>query len=426
MNRQPLSDELPYRFVRPRLDPPCLWAARWIMARSMRRDHKIEGVTFEGDAALRDRLKQGDGVLLCPNHTDHADSHLLFALSRRVGLPFYYMIAYQILRGPRRWFLPRVGAFPVDREGADLASFKMGVELLAGGRYPLVVFPEGEIHHLGDRVTPLREGALALATTAARRVAARSATIWLVPVAIKYRYVTADDAVPALHDAIDGLERRVNWRVDRDRPLVARIYRYAEAMLAVKEIEYFGAPRSGPLPSRLDGLREHLLNRVEARWLPDARRGATAADVPDRVKEIRRACLDALAAPGVSDIDRRSAHAGLHDAFVAFQTFSYPGDYLRVVPTVERAAETLMKFEEDFLVHHEVTPHAPRQAILRVGEPVNVGTRLATFARPRQAVRGLTAELERNLQGLLDAIGPGTPLPDREVVEAEAPPLGAA
>ena len=306
MNRQPLADELPYRFVRPRLDPSCLWAARWIIGRSMRRDHKIEGVTFEGEGALRDRLGRGDGVLICPNHTDHADSHLLFALGRRVGLPFYYMIAYQILRGPRRWFLPRVGAFPVDREGADLAAFKKGGDLLARGKNPLVVFPEGEIHHLGDRVTPLREGALALATTAAKRAAARGATTWLVPVAIKYRYVDPDAAVPALHDALDALEGRSRWRPDRERPLVARFYRYAEAMMALKEVEYFGAARPGPLPGRLDGLREHLLGRIEARRSPGARRaGAANADVPDRVKEIRRACLDVLARPEATDADRR-------------------------------------------------------------------------------------------------------------------------
>lgn len=415
MNRQPLSDELPYRFVPPRLDPVCLGLARWVMGRMLRRDHKIEEVTIEGDAALRDRLGRGDGILLCPNHTDHADSHLMFALGRRVGRPFYYMIAYQILQGSRRWFLPRIGAFPVDREGADLAAFKAGVEILAAGQNPLVVFPEGEIHHLGDRVTSLREGALALATTAARRASARGATVWLVPLAIKYRYTSPETAIPALHDALDTLERRANWRVDRDRPLLSRIYRYAEAMMAVKEVEHFGAARSGPLPGRLDALREHLLTRIEARWLPGSRRSTASADVPERVKEIRRACLAALAAPDATEADRRLARADLDDAFVAFQTFSYPGDYLHAVPTVERAAETIMKFEEDFLGHHEVTPHAPRRAILRVGEPIDIAARLASFARPRLAATTLTAELEQQIQQLLDAIGPGAPLPDSQV-----------
>ena len=55
-----------------------------------------------------------------------------------------------------RHLLPRIGAFPIDREGADLRAFKAGVEILARGRQPLVIFPEGEVYHVYDRLTPLR------------------------------------------------------------------------------------------------------------------------------------------------------------------------------------------------------------------------------------------------------------------------------
>jgi Acyltransferase len=422
MNRQPLSDELPYHFVPPRLDPLCLWLARRVGPGMLRKEHKVEALEFEGDASLRDRLGRGDGVLVCPNHTDHADSHLMFALSRRVGMPFYYMIAYQILQSFRGWFLPRLGAFPVDREGADLRAFKTAVDLLARGANPLVIFPEGEMHHVGDTVTPLREGALAVATTAAKRAAERGKTLWLVPVGIKYRYLDTAEPIPSLHRVMDELERRANWRIVRDWPLVERVYRYAEGMMCLKEFEYFGAARTGPLPERLAALREFLLARLEASRLPESRRRSVAGQgVPERVKEVRRACLDALADPKRSDTERRALRDDLHDAFVAFQTYSYPGDYLRAGPTVERAAETLMKFEEDFLGVFEVTPHAPRRAVVRVGEPVDVGARLAAFAKPRQAVGPLTSELERHIQSLLDAIGPGRPLPPAECARAAEP-----
>ena len=151
MNRLPLSDELPYRFQPPRLVPLCLWFGR-ITARSMlKKPHRISEVSIEGASIVKDLLGKGDGGLLAPNHTDHADSHVMFALSRAVGLPFYYMAAYQIFRGHRGWFLPRVGVFPVDREGADLTAFKTAVDLLVKAENPLVVFPEGEMYHLGGR-----------------------------------------------------------------------------------------------------------------------------------------------------------------------------------------------------------------------------------------------------------------------------------
>ena len=36
---------------------------------------------------------------------------------------------------------------------------------------------------------------------------------------------------------MDELERRANWWVERDRPLVQRVYRFAEGMMGLKEFE---------------------------------------------------------------------------------------------------------------------------------------------------------------------------------------------
>lgn len=404
MNRQPLTDELPYRFRSPRLNPVCLWMARAVARSMLRDDHKIASIEMTGLDQVRPLLDQGDALLFAPNHTDHADSHLMFELSRRLGRPFYYMAAYQIFLGKRGWFLPRVGAFPVDREGADLTAFKTGVELLARARNPLVIFPEGEMYHLGDRLTPLREGAVAVATTALKRLSDRSGNVWIVPVAIKYRFIESCDPLPALHDLMDALERRANWWVRRDLPLVERIYRFALGMLCLKEYEYLGTPQSGGIPDRLTHLRESILTPIESRRLAGDRR---APNVPERIKSLRRACLDALAAPDLDADAVLALKKDLHDVFVVAQIFSYPGDYVRAAPTLERAAETLMKFEEDFLGVFEVTPRAPRRALVRLGRPIDVRERLGSSGKARTAIPAITIELEAALQGLLDEFGPG-------------------
>jgi len=410
MNRLPLSDQLPYRFHRPRLNPLCLWFGRRVGRSMLRREHRVEAFDFAGLDRLRPLLDRGDGVLLTPNHTDHADSHMMFELGRRLGRPFYFMAAYQTFRGKATWFLPRIGVFPVDREGSDLTAFKTGVDLLTRARNPLVVFPEGEIYHLNDRLTPLREGALAVAATAAKRLGAAGKTVWVVPVAIKYRYLEGHDPTPALHDLMDELERRATWWLRRDLPLAGRVYHYAEGMLGLKEFEYLGEPRRGTLPDRLAALREFLLARLEASRLPANRRRPEGASVPERVKDVRRACLDALADPATTPKAAAALRKDLHDVFVAAQTYSYPGDYLRQCPTLERAAETLTKFEEDFLGVHPAKPRGPRRGVIRVGEPIDVGARLAVAGKLRLAVPSLTAELEAAMQALLDTIGPGRPL----------------
>src|SRR5205807_620386 len=122
--------------------------------------------------------------------------------------------------------------------------------VLARARNPLVIFPEGEIYHLGDRLTPLREGALAMAANAAKRLGEAGRTVWVVPVGIKYRFRDDHDPTPALHDLMDELERRATWWLQRDRPLVERLYHYAGGMIGLKEYEYMGQPQRGSLPER--------------------------------------------------------------------------------------------------------------------------------------------------------------------------------
>ena len=85
---------------------------------------------------------------------------------------------------------------------------------------------------------------------------------------------------------------------------------------------------------------------------------------------------------------------------------------MRLNPTVERLAETLMKCEEDFLGVDQAPPRAPRRAVVRFGEPIDLSERLAGPGQPRsrQLVPALTAEIETRIQAILDAMPPGRSL----------------
>lgn len=406
MKRVPLADELPYHFYPPRLHPIALKAATLGLPASLRRLHRVEAIDMEGLEVIRSLLARGDGVLLTPNHPDYADCYMMFELGRRLRMPFFYMAAYQIFAGVNRWILPRIGVFPVDREGADLTAFKTGVDLLARGKNPLVIFPEGEIYQMSERLTPLREGAVAVAASAVKRLAEAGKTVWIVPIALQYRFLDHADPLPKLHEVMQQLEARFTWWPQGQLSLVDRIYYYAEGVLGLKEFEYLGRVQSGGLKDRIAGLAREILDRME-----DRRAGKRRDEpVPVRVKELRRACLDILADPKTTAEDAALARRDLHDLFVTIQCFSYPGDYVRESPTLERVSETLMKFRQDFLDAGEAPPHGPRRGILRVGEPIDVRERLAAGGRPRQAVAALTSELESRMQALINTIGPGRPI----------------
>jgi 1-acyl-sn-glycerol-3-phosphate acyltransferase len=412
MRRLPLADELPYQFYPPRLHPVWLWLGRFYVRRELRKVLRVESIDVAGLEQLTPLFARGDGVLIAVNHCDDADAGVMFEVSYRAPRPFYFMAAYQLFTGLNRIHLPRLGVFPVDREGADLRAFKTGVEIVAAGKHPLVVFPEGEVYHMADRLTPLREGAGALAVAAARRAADAGRNIWIVPAAIKYRYREGHGVLPALERLMSELEARFTWRPRAGHDLVERIYFFAEGLLALKELEYCGQVRHGAIPERIAALRAFLLDRIEDRRL-NKRSNEPA---PVRVKELRRACLDALAAPGVSALDAAALRDDLSDLFVVVQLYSYPGDYVKQCPTVERVAETLMKFEEDIFAHTDmVRPHGPRRALVRLGSPIDVAAALKAAGKPRQATATLTEELQRRMQALLDALGPGLALTSEDV-----------
>ncbi len=94
--RLPLPDELPYRFFPPRVSP--LWhrVSRLYIRRVLNRKLAIRSIEFDGVERLSARIGRGDGVLIAPNHCDHADCVVAFELSRKVSKPFCYMAAYQI------------------------------------------------------------------------------------------------------------------------------------------------------------------------------------------------------------------------------------------------------------------------------------------------------------------------------------------
>ena len=135
--------------------------------------------------------------------------------------------------------------------------------------------------------------------------------------------------------------------------------------------------------------------------------------MPVRVKELRRACLEGPRRPG-DDPTRRPAklRRDLNDLFVVIQLFSYPGDYVRECPTVERLAETLTKFEQDVArASNGPAPRAPAGPSSGWASRSTSAGSLAAGGRSRNLSAALTAELESRIQGLLDAIGPGRPLP---------------
>ena len=356
-----------------------------------RRVQKLTEIEVRGTQQVTNLLKENAGVLITPNHSCHADATALYAASDELGVPFYVMAAWQVLHYSswmKRMILRHHGVFSVDREGTDMAALRQAREVLEEKPNPLVIFPEGEVYHINERVTPFREGPAAIAMMAARKA---DRPVYCVPCAMRYRYVK--DPTPELLELMNELEEAVYWRPRPDLELSQRVYRLAEGALALKEIEFAGETAKGRVPDRVCNLIECILGPIESRY--ELKPGDKT--IPERVKSVRSHAIKQLEELPEDDPAREQWHNDLDDVFLVIQAYSYPGDYVAEKPTIERVAETLDKFEEDML-RESATIRGERSATIIFGEPIQVPGDKKSGMTGEQ----LTTRLENEVQRLLD------------------------
>ncbi|MCA9173839.1 MAG: 1-acyl-sn-glycerol-3-phosphate acyltransferase [Planctomycetales bacterium] len=406
MNRQPYCR--PPQWWGPRLTPWLIRLTQGHRRRTLFQRQRVTEVVCDGWEQVSSRWQAGDGVLITPNHSAHYDSTALYIAGDQHDTPLFFMTAWQVF-GQAKWWerqlMQRLGCFSIDREANDRQAFKQAIEVLQSGPAPLVIFPEGDIYHTTDYVTPFREGAAAIALSAAKRA---NRKIWVVPCGIRFRY--EDDPMPGILQALEAMERRLHLRVAADLPTPQRIHRLAEAALALKELDYTEHTSEGMVRERIRQLAGTVLARVEARHgLSNEDKG-----LPERVKAARQTVIPLLedpadradaddetgarksAAPIASPDERRHLEQDMEDLFFVMQLYSYRGDYLDSNPTIERIAETVDKLEEDILDLQLPSVRGRRRVRIELGEPREVEA-----ARGRDAVEELTQWMQQSVQTLV-------------------------
>lgn len=122
----------------------------------------------------REHVPERGGVVLAANHESYVDPVILaMGIGRRVS----FMAKAELWRHRALgWLIERVGAFPVNRAGADRAAIAKASELLGEGK-AVGIFPQGTRHH-APGADGMREGAGGAALIALR------AGVPIVPVGI--------------------------------------------------------------------------------------------------------------------------------------------------------------------------------------------------------------------------------------------------
>ena len=386
----------PYSFVGPYKSSFWARALQIFLPIYLRREYGIESIEFRGLDHLELSLADRSAVTLTPNHSRPCDPMVMALLSRKIGRPFHYMASWHLFMQGRlqAWLINRLGAFSIYREGVDRQAIRAATDLLVKGKRPLVLFPEGVISRTNDVLRPFMDGISVIAGAASKQRVklSLSDSVVIHPVAIKYVLLT--DPKVSLQRVLDEIEARFCWQRG-DLPLVERIVKVGEALLALKELEYLGRVQSGEIAERLQSLIDYLLDRLEVRWLS----GKRQPNFLGRVKALRAAILKDMLADELTAEERQARWRDLAYIYLAVQLSSYPPYYVRSNPTPERLTETVERLEEDTTDKARV--HGRWHVILEVGAPITVSPSY------RQSPSCLSQQLQEVTQRMLDSINQG-------------------
>jgi 1-acyl-sn-glycerol-3-phosphate acyltransferase len=386
----------PYRFVPPHRGKIWWHLFRPLLPRYLRKSAGIVSVKCRNVDRLRASLAAGHGVMLAPNHCRPCDPMVLGPLSYEIGRPLYVIASWHLFMQNRlqTFLLPRLGVFSIYREGSDREALKCAMQVTAEAERPLVIFPEGVISRHNDRLNNLMEGTALMARGAAKQRAAANPPGKVVVHPIAIRYFFDGDVQAAILPVLREIERRLTWRPHDELPLRERIGKIGSALLAMKEIEYFGATQTGDIHERLQRLIDRLLVPLEAEWV----KGRREKEIVARVKLLRIAMLPAMIDGGLPEAELQRRWRQLADIYLAQQLAFYPPGYLDADPTPERLLETVEKFEEDLTDKARLHP---MRAVVDVGDAIEVSPERARGTDGDPLMAAVREQLESMLAASL-------------------------
>jgi hypothetical protein len=387
----------PYRFVAPQRGEFWWHLFKPLIPHYLRKTGGIVEVECRNVDRLRASVAAGHGIMLAPNHCRPCDPMVLGPLARELGRPFFVVASWHIFNHHwlQSFLLPRLGVFSIYREGTDREALKMAMQVTAEAKRPLVIFPEGVISRHNDKLNHLMEGTALMARGAAKQRATLNPPGKVVVHPVALRYFFDGDIAEAARPVLRDIEHRLTWRPQEDIPLTDRIAKIGNALLSLKEVEYFGAPQAGTVADRIQGLIDRLLVPLETEWV----KGRREKEIVGRVKLLRTAIVAEMVNGGLSEPELQRRWRHLADMYLAQQLSLYPPDYLAANPTPERMLETIERFQEDMT--DKAAVHTPMRAVVEVGEAIEVSAERARGSEGDPLMVAIREQLEAMLASSL-------------------------
>ncbi len=388
------------------------------------------------------------GLYLCSRAVAQDAKRRGIDLHQPVHTHFIYERGMTIWAGKSiGWLLSRIGGVPIRRgRRPDWVGLKAARKLMAEGKMPMVVAPEGATNGHSERLGPLEPGVAQMGFWCAEDLqrSQRTESVWVVPIGIQYRYVQANwDRLAKLLSKLEtqsGLST-VQLAPTPDKDCYRRILRLGEHLIETMERFYSRcyhqkfeqseqdegvesaaiatrseetltdeacSERLTQLLDRSLQIAEQFFNVSSQGTLVDRCRRLEEAswnyiyreDLPDlaTLSPLERGLADWAA----EEASLRELHMRIVEGFVAVD-----GRYIREKPSFERCAETTLLMS-DMLARlgGAKLPGRPRLGQrwikMTVQPPIAVTPHLADYQQNRRAGRAAVATLTEEIRQALE------------------------
>jgi 1-acyl-sn-glycerol-3-phosphate acyltransferase len=402
--------DLPYQFLPPRPNRLIMALAQMITPSIVLpgKNHRLSTVAVNDKELFLEARKHGQArFVFMPNHPTHSDPQVMMEVCRQLRVKPAFMAAHDVFaRGKlASWLMQRIGAFSVDREGSDRKAMKCATEILAAGKYPLVIFPEGNVYLCNDRVTPFVEGAAFIALRAQKELGS-DIPVFAVPVSLKYSYI--EDVRENFIANLSRIAGDFGDELNRQAPVMDELKRISIKVL-VHYLELHDQTPSQSILETDESIRtsaERLIISLEDKLNITMREGD---DLTTRVRKIRATIHGIRSDPARKDEpDTVSDYAD--EAMLALRILGYLGGYSDSNPTLDRVAETITRLRED-ITSETAKPAGRRKAYVKICKPIDLREYLGKFQkRAREAIAELTNTCEDAVQDGINELNEGNRL----------------
>ena len=381
------------------------------------RKHMVESVECEGAENIR--LLASDKknrLIFLSNHPTHSDSQVIVEAFRQAGITSNFMAAYDLFFRQskfNRWAMQKAGSFSVDRESFNSEPIKEAVNILLKGKYHLTLFSEGRPYLQNDLITPFQGGGAFIAFSAQKKLDDREKgeRVLLVPTAIKLTH--NENCRDKISSMLESLHEFLGIIPDPEIKIEESI---EQAALALMEhgLNSLGFPPSEgkTIEKRQRHSGEMIIKSLEKEMNIITEPGKT---INERAISIRTEIHKVMLARNDDSKLWALSRIRAQKIMLAMKILSYPLDYLRENPTLDRCGEIVERLIED-KQSEAISPYCTRKAIVRFGEAFSLSEIDPSGKLSKNELLAEITSIGQNaVQDMLDAINISNLYPGREL-----------